>query len=90
MIEEIINKINKIKNIKKYTEFSLNKYFSIDDIQNIISNLKRNSNNIVSYNSITESFNNIGVIDIDDKRYYDFDDDIWTLTNKGIDCSILA
>ena len=36
------------------------------------------------YNKRTHVFI-IGVIDIENKRYIDFDDDWYTMTNKGID-----
>ena len=87
-MEKILNNIKKTKNFSEYKEFSLGKSYIFNDYKDIISKLKE-PNTEVSYNKITGIFNNIGVIDKDGKRYYDFDDDIWTLTNKGINGSII-
>ena len=43
------------------------------------------SNINVYYNPRTYLCNNISVIDINNKRYIDFDDEEWELINKGID-----
>ena len=86
-IETIIEKIDETSNFTEYQEFNLDKYYDINntELQPILTKLKSKSNIVIKYNSITKRFNNIGVIDLNNVRYYDFDDDIWTLTNKGID-----
>ena len=73
----------------KYHTFFLNEYFKISD-KNIIDIIKEyvECSPIevkVYYNSQTLIFNNIGVLDIDDYRIIDLDDDMYTMTNKGID-----
>lgn len=87
-MEEILNNIKKIKNFSEYKEFSLGKSYIFNDYKDIIIKLKQ-SNTEISYNKITRIFDNIGVIDVNGKRYYDFDDSLWTLTNKGINGSII-
>jgi len=87
-MEEILNNIKKTKNFSEYKEFSLGKSYIFNDYKHLIIKLKQ-SNTEVSYNKITGRFNNIGVIDLNGKRYYDFDDSLWTLTNKGINGSII-
>ena len=86
-IETIIEKIDETSNFTEYQAFNLDKYYDINntELQPILNKLKSKSNIVINYNSITKKFNNIGVIDLNDVRYYDFDDDIWSLTNKGID-----
>ena len=86
-IEIIIAKIDETSNFIEYQAFNLDKYYDINntELQPILNKLKSKSNIVINYNSITKKFNNIGVIDLNDVRYYDFDDDIWSLTNKGID-----
>ena len=86
-IESIIEKIDLTSNFIEYQAFNLDKYYDINntELQPILNKLKSKSNIVINYNSITKKFNNIGVIDLNDVRYYDFDDDIWSLTNKGID-----
>jgi hypothetical protein len=37
------------------------------------------------YNPRTKLCNNISVIDINNNRFIDFDDEYWELINKGID-----
>jgi hypothetical protein len=84
MIQNILQTINNTTKFEKYTEFNAHHYYSLESIQSILSDLKKNKNNVIITNNITKQFNMIGVVDIDGKRYIDFDDDIWTMTNKGI------
>ena len=87
-MEEILEKIFSTNNFAEYKEFNLDRYYDLKDekILTIIQSINR-CNNVIRYNKVTKQFNNIGVIDINNTRYLDFDDDIWTMTNKGIDCS---
>ena len=87
MIENLINKIKNIRCFMEYTEFKLEKSYSIHEIKDILKHLKKENVEIL-YNNISKKFDNIGVIDINNKRYYDFDDNIWTMHNKGLDCSV--
>ena len=86
-IESIIEKIDETINFIEYQAFNLDKYYDINnpELEPILTKLKSKSNIVINYNNITKKFNNIGVIDLNNVRYYDFDDDIWSLTNKGID-----
>ena len=86
-IESIIEKIDETSNFIEYQAFNLDKYYDINnpELEPILTKLKSKSNIVINYNNITKKFNNIGVIDLNNVRYYDFDDDIWSLTNKGID-----
>lgn len=83
MIEEILNNIKNTTYFREYTEFKLEKTYFFKDVEHFIKKLKVQNVEII-YNKITGKFDNIGVIDLNNKRYYDFDDNIWTLTNKGI------
>tara|TARA_B100001093_G_scaffold334498_1_gene319416 strand:- start:955 stop:1260 length:306 start_codon:yes stop_codon:yes gene_type:complete len=92
---EINNVINLIKNseetFKKFTEFPLKKYFSIDDkAKNLLIDLNKISNFKAYYNKNTLSFNGINVIDIDNERIIEFYDDMSDMINKGLDFSELG
>ena len=85
-LETILNKIDEVDNFPNYTEFRLNKKLNMSDVnmQKIIYDLNKNPNIYAFYNGHTQRCDIIGVLDIEDRRYYDFDDDIWCLSNKGI------
>ena len=75
-----------------YTEYYLDNYLKVKN-DNVLQVLKRYVEESlfeikIYYNSQTETFNNIGIIDLDDYRVIDLDDDNYTMTNKGIDKSI--
>ena len=88
-LEEILDKIKKIKTFSVYTEFFLVEKLNMssDIMQKLIFQLNQDPNNNAYYNGRTQICDVLGVIDIDNKRYYDFDDDIWCLNNKGINVS---
>jgi hypothetical protein len=88
-LEKMIKEISQENNFLKYKEFKLNKYYKINDNIKLLEMINSFKNSIVYYNNKTKQFNNIGVIDINGLRYYDFDDDIYTMTNKGIDSQII-
>ena len=88
-IHEILNKIKQTTNFPEYTEFFLNKVYNLNgnkELKNIINEGNRDiKSRVYLYNKRTHLFNIIGVVDIDNIRYIDFDDDWYTMTNKGID-----
>ena len=89
MEPEIYNLINKNKNIKffKYKEFKLNNPLNMKTKTNqkMIFNLNKLPNTEAYYNNRTFYCDILGIIDINNKRYYEFDDDSWSMTNKGLD-----
>lgn len=88
-VEETINKINLKLDYPEYESFKLDKYYNFDgeQFQKLFNKLEKTQTKkiLVYFNYITKRFDNIGVIDIGDTRHYDFDDDIDTMTHKGID-----
>lgn len=85
-INEILSKINKLKYTEKYIEFHLSKPLNInEEIKELIRNLNNQSNTKAYYNPVTLVCDTIAVVDIDDTRVIDFDDNNFTLLNKGID-----
>ena len=95
MIDQLVdileNSKNKSIDFKTYKSFYLNSYLNVNDskIIEILKNYQLDSHEEVKiyYNSLTNSFNNIGIIDLDDYRVIDLDDDDFTMMNKGIDRS---
>lgn len=87
-INEILSKIKDLKFTNKYIEFPLKEPISInnDGIKNLIIKLNNQTNTKAFYNPRTLICDTIGVIDIDNTRIIDFDDNNFTLLNKGIDC----
>ena len=85
-ISTILNKISKTKKFNNYTEFKLKKPLDINDneIRNIIKKIMNLPNTIVYYNNITNYCDLLCVIDINGVRYYEFEDNMWTMENKGI------
>ena len=85
-VNEILSKINKLKYTEQYIEFHLSKPLNInEEIKELIRNLNNQSNTKAYYNHKTLTFDTIGVVDIDNNRIIDFDDNNFTLENKGID-----
>jgi hypothetical protein len=89
-IKNILKKIDETPNFENYVEFRLSKSVKIDnyELKTIINLINNRENTIGLYNKRTLLFDIIGVIDTDGKRYIDFDDDLYTMTNKGIDNQI--
>ena len=96
MSDQLIVILEKSKNksidFSKYKSYFLNTYLKVnnEEIKLILKDYIEESlvDVKVYYNSKTETFNNIGIIDLDDYRVIDLDDDNYTMTNKGIDKSI--
>ena len=86
--------LEKIKNknliFMNYTELFLKKNLDIKNnhIKDIINNLNRDPNIVCLYNKKTYVADLIGIVDINNIRYVDFDDNQFTLNNKGIDYQI--
>ena len=72
-----------------YKEFFLKNPINMKENlnQELIYKLNKLPNCEAFYNSKTYNCDIIGIVDINNVRYYDFDDDFWTMTNKGIDVS---
>ena len=85
-IKEILDKINNTLFFKDYTEFKLSKDIDMNhvDLKNLIVTLNQKPKTKAYYNSATKNCDTIGVIDVMDTRYIDFDDNYYTLLNKGI------
>ncbi len=85
-INEILLKIKDLKYTEKYLEFPLKKPININkEIKELIRNLNDQNNIKAYYNPLTLVCDTIAVVDIDDTRVIDFDDNNFTLLNKGID-----
>ena len=82
-IEKVI-KESKEKKFKKYTEFKLKNKINIKNFMYLIDELKLEPNVDIVYNTRTYLCDVIGIIDLNGIRYYDFDDEHWSLINKGI------
>ena len=82
-IEDVIEQA-KNKEFKKYTEFRLKDKINIKNFMYVIDKLKLEKNVDVIYNTRTHLCDVIGIIDLNGIRYYDFDDEYWSLINKGL------
>ena len=82
-VEEIIN-MTKNNKYKTYTEFKLKKPINVSDYKELIEKLNNRQNITVTFNRHTLYCDIIGVYDDDRGRWFDFDDDLWTMTNKGM------
>ena len=67
---------------QEYTTFFLNSTLFIRNID--IQELEKKYVCKISINNRTYLCDNIGVVDISGIRYIDFDDDMWTMMNKGL------
>ena len=85
-IKKILEDIEKTKDFKEFQEFKLDSKVNLseDIYQKLIFDLNQDKDKNVSY-SKSYSCDTIDVIDIDGMRYITFDDDIYDLTNKGLD-----
>lgn len=84
-IQEILNIIKNTPKYVDYVEYKIDKSVCIDNVKGIINELNNNPNIECYYNGKTRNSDVIGVVDINIIRIIDFDDNIYTLTNKGID-----
>ena len=84
---KILNIIKKIQNYSDYTEYILSKTIYIDNekVKSIINDINNHSNIDCYYNGKTRKCDIVGVIDLNNVRIIDLDDNMYTLTNKGID-----
>ena len=82
-IEDVIKEAQD-KEFKKYTEFRLKDKINIKNFMYVIDKLKLEKNVDVIYNTRTHQCDVIGIIDLNGIRYYDFEDEHWSLINKGI------
>ena len=85
-IKKILEKIENTKDFKEFQEFKLDSKINLreDQYQKLIFDLNQEEKKTVSY-SKSYSCDTIDVIDIDGMRYITFEDDIYDLTNKGLD-----
>lgn len=87
-IEEIENILKKIfiNKYDKYTEFKLKKIYNLDSkLQNILIDLNSKENIKAYYNKNTKCFDRIAVLDQDNEKIIDFNDDMCDMMNKGLD-----
>ena len=86
-LELILNKIENTKHFLTYTEFPLkqNIDMSTDIMKELVISLNNKKQTSAYYNSVTKTCDMIGVVDINNVRTIDFEDNIFTLMNKGID-----
>ena len=89
MSEEIqkILKENESKKFDTYTEFRLVKPVNMkdDNSQKLVYDLNNKQQTYATYNSRSYYCDTIGICDnVNGERWIDFDDDMWTMTNKGI------
>ena len=54
-------------------------------MKQIIIDLNKKDNTTAYYNSVTKNCDTISVIDVRGTRFIDFDDNYYSLINKGID-----
>ena len=85
-IKKILEDIENTKDFKEFQEFKLDSKVNLseDQYQKLIFDLNQEENKTVSY-SKSYSCDTIDVIDIDGMRYITFEDNIYDLTNKGLD-----
>jgi hypothetical protein len=89
-LERILNIINKTQNYVDYVEYKLSRPIYIDNvvIKNIVNELNNHSNIECYYNGKSRKCDIVGVVDMNNIRIIDLDDNIYSLTNKGIDQQI--
>ena len=85
--KNVIYKILQIPKINEIMYFKLNLNIDMNskNMQKFVYNLNQMPNISAYYNPRTKLCNNISVIDINNNRFIDFDDEYWELINKGID-----
>ena len=86
-LNNILKIVDNTDFFKEYIEFPLSKNIDMtqEEMKNIIITLNNKPNTKALYNSVTKICDTIGIVDINGVRYFDFDDNYYTLLNKGID-----
>ena len=89
-INNILKKVDNTDFFKNYTEFKLSKSIDMSqqNMKNLIVELNNKPNMKAYYNYRTLNCDTIGVVDMDNNRIIDFDDNYFILMNKGIECHI--
>ena len=89
-LQNILNIIKKTPLYTEYTEYNLRKTIDVNNkkVKCIINEINNDSNMECYYNGKTRKCDVVGVIDMNNIRIIDLDDNIYTLTNKGIDQQI--
>jgi hypothetical protein len=87
---EILQKILHEDQFNNMVHFKLDTNFIIDNnyknIKTLLKNMNNNSNKNIRYIvSKTLQIDSINVIDIDDTRFIEFENDLYEYTNKGLD-----
>ena len=85
-ITEILEKIKDVK-YENYTEFKLSSLINMnsDEMQKLVFDLNNKQNVTATYNKYTYQCDIVGVYDDkNNNRWIDFDDDQWTMENKGL------
>ena len=88
--EELNELFDKTKNktFNEYTEIYLKNPINMKDknMQLLIHNLNKQENTDAYYNSVSYYCDTLGIMDTKNgTRWYEFEDDKWTMLNKGID-----
>tara|TARA_B100000900_G_C20124729_1_gene531454 strand:- start:23 stop:313 length:291 start_codon:yes stop_codon:yes gene_type:complete len=86
-LKNILEEIDNTSFFKDYKEFRLSKDIDMNqkEMKDLILSLNNRPKTKALYNSVTKNCDTIGVIDVVDTRFIDFDDNYYTLLNKGID-----
>ena len=86
-LKKILEEIDNTSFFKDYKEFKLSKDIDMNqkEMKDLIVSLNNRPKTKAFYNSVTKNCDTIGVVDALDSRYIDFDDNYYTLLNKGID-----
>tara|TARA_Y200000002_G_scaffold363732_1_gene352066 strand:- start:121 stop:411 length:291 start_codon:yes stop_codon:yes gene_type:complete len=89
----MLKNLKNIKNIQKYetyTQYKLDNIYNIDNNQNNLKILLKEinfNNNTRFFINKTHNIDSINVVDIDNIRFIEFENDIHEFTNKGLDNS---
>jgi hypothetical protein len=84
----VLKEINNTSLFLNYTEFCLKSKINIYDFKEIINKMNNQKNICCLYNKKTMQCDVVGVVDINNVRYIDFDDDMFTMINKGINFQV--
>ena len=88
---ELLQKIWNKDKFDNMVHYKLDTNFIIDNdyknIKTLLRNMNNNNKNIRYIISKTLQIDSINVIDIDDTRFIEFENDLYEFTNKGLDNS---